>query len=101
VWLQHIRFPVEASNVKSTLGMQRTCFVTPDDDLRRFFEKTVALRADDPRDQLAHRHMIALADHFEGWALDGQATPSEPPRIAERARPAGGIGHLRGPSPGL
>ena len=29
------------------------------------------------RDQMAYRHMIALADFFEGWALDARMTPEQ------------------------
>jgi hypothetical protein len=48
-----------------------------DDELRRIFEETAALKARDSRDQLAYRHMLALADHFEGWALDKRLTPEQ------------------------
>ena len=45
--------------------------MTSDDELRRIFEETAALKARDSRDQLAYRHMIALAARFKTTARSG------------------------------
>jgi hypothetical protein len=47
------------------------------DELRRIFNKASAPFPEHVRHQLAHRHMIGLADVFEGWALDKRLTPEQ------------------------
>ena len=47
------------------------------DDLRRIFEEASAPMSAHLREQLAYRHMIALADALEGWALDRRLTPEQ------------------------
>jgi hypothetical protein len=71
--------------------------MTSDDELRHIFEKAAALKASDPRDQLAHRHMIALADHFEGWALDKQVAPKQAARLMGHAENMRQLPELVGP----
>jgi hypothetical protein len=41
-----------------------------DKELREIYERASQLPSEDVKDQLAYRHMIYLADLFEGWALD-------------------------------
>ena len=48
--------------------------VLPHDELRRIFDDASAPKAEHVREQLAYRHMVALADVFEGWALDKRLT---------------------------
>ena len=71
--------------------------MTSDDELRRIFEETAALKANDQRDQLAQRHMLALADHFEGWALDKQVTPEEAAELMGHAENMRQLAELVGP----
>jgi hypothetical protein len=71
--------------------------MTSDDDLRRIFEETAALKAHDQRDQLAYRHMIALADHFDVWALDEEATREEAAELMGRAENMRQLAELVGP----
>lgn len=66
-------------------------------DLQRLFEETAALKANDPRDQLAYRHMLALADHFEGWALDKQVTPRQVAELMGHAENMRQLAQLVGP----
>jgi hypothetical protein len=47
------------------------------DKLRRVFDDASAPMAEHVRAQLSYRHMIALADVFEGWALDERLTPEQ------------------------
>ena len=47
------------------------------DDLRRIFEEASGPMSDHLREQLAFRHMVALAESFEGWALDTRLTPEQ------------------------
>jgi len=68
-----------------------------DDELRRIFEEAAALKARDSHGQLAHRHMIALADHFEGWALDKQVTPKQAARLMGHAENMRQLAELVGP----
>ena len=71
--------------------------MTSDDELRRIFEETAALKARDSRDQLAYRHMIALADHYEGWALDKQVTPEQVAQLMGLAKNMRQLAELVGP----
>jgi len=71
--------------------------MTSDDELRRIFEETAALKARDSRDQLAYRHMLALADHFEGWALDQQVTPEQVAQLMGLAENMRQLAELVGP----
>jgi len=66
-------------------------------DLRRIYEEAAALRANDLRDQLAYRHMLALADHFEGWALDERITPAEVAKLMGWAEHMRQLAELVGP----
>jgi len=61
------------------------------------FEEAAGLKASDSRDQLAHRHMIMLADHFEGWALDKQVTPKQAARLMGHAENMRQLAELVGP----
>jgi hypothetical protein len=49
--------------------------MTSDDQLRAIFEEAAKPMSSHIREQLAFRHMIALADNFEGWALDKRLSP--------------------------
>ena len=49
---------------------------TPD-ELRRIFDQASAPMSDHIREQLAYRHMLALAEIFAGWALDRRLTPQQ------------------------
>jgi hypothetical protein len=51
--------------------------MTSPNDLRKIFEDASAPMSEHLREQLAYRHMVALADSFEGWALDKQVTPEQ------------------------
>jgi len=43
----------------------------PSNELKRIFNAASAVNwADQLSDELAYRHMVQLADVFEGWALD-------------------------------
>lgn len=43
---------------------------------RRIFEEASEVRwSEDLREELGYRHMIHLADVFEGWAIDRRMTP--------------------------
>jgi hypothetical protein len=45
--------------------------------LRQIYEEASRPAPEHLREQLAYRHMIALADIYEGWALDKRLTPEE------------------------
>jgi hypothetical protein len=51
------------------------------DDLQNIFDEASAPMSDHVREQLAYRHMIALADAFEGWALDKRMTPEQTAKL--------------------
>lgn len=51
------------------------------DDLRRIFDEASAPASRHLREQLAHRHMIVLAEHFDGWALDRRLKPEQTARL--------------------
>jgi hypothetical protein len=51
------------------------------DELRRIFDEASAPMSSHIREQLAYRHMVALADVFEGWALDARLTPEQSVKI--------------------
>ena len=51
------------------------------DDLHHIFEEASAPMSGHLREQLAYRHMIALADTFEGWALDRRMTPEQTAKL--------------------
>lgn len=53
----------------------------PRDQLRRIFEEASGPMREPIREQLAHRHMIALADNFEGWALSSEMTPEQSAKL--------------------
>ena len=67
------------------------------DDLQRIYEEAAALKAHDLRDQLAYRHMIALADHFEGWALDQRLAPKQTVKLMGWAENMRMLAELVGP----
>jgi len=43
--------------------------------LEAIFQNTAEMVPDYLKSQLAHRHMVALADTYEGWAQDRRTTP--------------------------
>jgi hypothetical protein len=51
------------------------------DDLQRIFDEAATLKNNDWREQLAFRHMIALADTLEGWAMDARMTPKQTAKL--------------------
>ena len=51
------------------------------EDLLRIFNEASVPMSSHIREQLAYRHMIALADTFEGWALDKQLIPQQSVRL--------------------
>ncbi len=51
------------------------------DQLRRIFEEASGPMKEPIRDQMAYRHMIALADFFEGWALGARTTPEQSAKL--------------------
>jgi hypothetical protein len=44
-------------------------------DLERLLNESVGSFAPSNREQLSHRQMAALADVFEGWAMDERVSP--------------------------
>ncbi len=44
--------------------------MTSPHDLQRVYDEAATLKNNHLRDQLAYRHMVVLADHYEGWAMD-------------------------------
>jgi hypothetical protein len=67
------------------------------DDLQRIFNEASALMADHIREQLAFRHMIALADTFEGWALDRRMTPEQIAKLMGWGESMRALAELVGP----
>jgi hypothetical protein len=67
------------------------------DELRRIFDEAATLKNDDLRDQLAHRHMLALADAFDGWAMDAQVTPVQSAQLLGSAESLRQLAELVGP----
>jgi hypothetical protein len=49
--------------------------------LEAIFENSAFMKADHLKPQLAHRHMIALADTYDGWAQDERMTPEKSARM--------------------
>jgi hypothetical protein len=45
--------------------------------LEAIFENSAFMKADHLKPQLAYRHMIALADTYDGWAQDKRMTPEK------------------------
>lgn len=58
-----------------------SCRMPSRDDLQSTFEKALASGGDHLHQELAHRHMLALADMFEGWSLDRRRTPTESAKL--------------------
>jgi hypothetical protein len=54
---------------------------TEADQLRHIFEQASGPMKEPIRDQLAYRHMVALADNFEGWALHPKTTPEQSAKL--------------------
>ncbi|RWI85943.1 MAG: hypothetical protein E5X33_00065 [Mesorhizobium sp.] len=49
---------------------------------RRIFEEASEVSWPEVRGELGYRHMVHLADVFEGWALDGRMTPEWTAKLA-------------------
>jgi hypothetical protein len=67
------------------------------DDLQRIFDKAAALKNNHMREQLAYRHMIALADNFEGWAMDARMSPVQTAKLLGWAEQFRQLAELVGP----
>jgi hypothetical protein len=66
-------------------------------DLRRIFDEAATLKNDHKREQLAFRHMVALADHFEGWAMDTRLSPEQTAQLLGWAESLRQLAELVGP----
>jgi hypothetical protein len=55
--------------------------MTQSDNLRGIFEEASKPMSPHIREQLAFRHMIALADNFEGWAMDRRLSPEQTAKL--------------------
>jgi len=71
--------------------------MTSQNELHRIYEESAALKARDLRDQLAYRHMMVLADHFEGWALDKRVTQEQAAELMGLAENMRQLAELVGP----
>ena len=67
------------------------------DDLQRIFDEAATLKNNHLREQLAFRHMVALADHFEGWAMDARLDPEQTARLLGWAESLRQLADLVGP----
>jgi DNA invertase Pin-like site-specific DNA recombinase len=69
------------------------------EELRRIFNAASAVSwADHLRDELAYRHMIQLADVFEGWALDEQLNPEQTVKLVGWSESLRQLAELVGPN---
>ena len=73
-------------------------FNTPPNQLRQIFEQASGPMKEPIRDQLAYRHMIALADNFEGWALDARMTPEQTAKLVGWAESLRSLAEEVGPA---
>lgn len=67
------------------------------DDLRRIFDEAATLKNNHMREQLAFRHMVALADHFEGWAMDVRVDQEQTAKLLGWAESLRQLADLVGP----
>ena len=67
------------------------------DDLQRIFDEAATLKNNYFREQLAFRHMIALADTFEGWAMDDRMNPEQTAKLLGWAESLRQLSDLVGP----
>lgn len=68
------------------------------EELRRIYNAASALNwADHLRDELAYRHMVQLADVFEGWAMDDRLDLKQSVKLAGWAESLGQLAELVGP----
>jgi hypothetical protein len=67
------------------------------DDLQRIFDEAATLKNNHMRDQLAYGHMIALADNFEGWAMDVRMSPVQIAKLLGWAESLRQLAELVGP----
>src|SRR3954449_1071424 len=69
-----------------------------DRELRRIYNAASAVNwADHLRDELAHRHMVQLADVFEGWAMDSRVDLKQSVKLAGWAESLRQLAELVGP----
>jgi hypothetical protein len=51
------------------------------DEFQRIFDESSSLSLEHLKVQLAHRHMLVLADHFEEWSLDKRWSPEKSAKL--------------------
>lgn len=71
--------------------------MTSPHDLQRIFDEAATLKNNHMREQLAFRHIIALADHFEGWAMDARLSPEQTAKLLGWAESFRQLADLVGP----
>jgi hypothetical protein len=62
------------------------------------FNEASAPMSEHLREQLAYRHMVALADTFEGWALDKQLSPTQSVKLVGWAESMRALAEEVGPA---
>jgi hypothetical protein len=68
------------------------------EELLRIYNAASALNwADHLRDELAHRHMVQLADVFEGWAMDSRVDIKQSVKLVGWAESLRQLAELVGP----
>lgn len=68
------------------------------EELKRIFKEARQHQWPGVPEQLAYRHMIALADVFEGWALDKRLTPAQSAMIIGWAESMRSLAEKVGPN---
>ena len=71
--------------------------MTSSEDLQRIYDEAATLKNNDLREQLAYRHMVALADTLEGWAIDARMSPVQTAKTLGMAESLRQLAELVGP----
>lgn len=66
-------------------------------ELQRVFENAASGEIAGAREELAYRHMIVLADVFEGWGMDSQASQRRTAQLLGWAESLRRLAHEVGP----
>ena len=71
--------------------------MTSSEDLQCIFDEAATPKNNHMREQLAYRHMIALADNLEGWAMDTRMSPVQTAKLLGWAEQFRQLAELVGP----
>lgn len=82
---KRVELRLAAKNLLALNAMEerRNQSKSPAEGIARIFDQAAEQRwSEDLREELGYRHMIHLADVFEGWAFDSRITPERTAELA-------------------